>query len=68
MSDEPLYCLACGKESCDCDSEAVGPYCHVCGVIPAPGMECYFHKQGGRPQHCEPAPNAYELKWSEQDG
>lgn len=63
MSDEPLYCPTCGKESCNCGPEAEGPYCHTCGVIPAPGMECQFYKKGGRPQPCVPAPAAYSFKW-----
>jgi hypothetical protein len=53
VSDEPLYCSTCGQECCDHDLDAVGPYCETCGVIPASGKECYFHKQGGRPEPCE---------------
>lgn len=52
MSDEPLYCVVCGREECDHDLEAEGPYCHVCGVIPAPGWECKFYNGSKREGHC----------------
>jgi hypothetical protein len=52
MSDEPLYCVACGREDCDCAYDVEGPYCHACGVIPTPGMECRFYKEGGRSEPC----------------
>lgn len=61
MSDEPLYCPACGREwgveGCDCGSDAEGPYCHVCGVVPAPGMECKFYRDGGRDDGCVGEPS-----------
>lgn len=55
MSDEPLYCCRCGLEECSCPGEwpGDGPYCHVCGIIPAPGKACHFYEPGGRPQPCE---------------
>jgi hypothetical protein len=53
MSDEPLYCSACGQEYCDCEPNVVGPYCETCGVVPAPGKECHFHKKDGRSEPCE---------------
>ena len=54
MSDEPLYCPACGVEigpdHKDCDYDYNSPvlpraerYCDVCGVIPAGGKECQFY-------------------------
>lgn len=54
MSDEPLYCPACGREHCGCSDEAreAGRYCEACGVIPAPGKECRFYKEGGQ-EGCE---------------
>jgi hypothetical protein len=45
MSDEePLYCRVCGAEDCWCDHsfEDEGPYCDVCGIIPAPGFGCVY--------------------------
>lgn len=56
MSDEePLYCRVCGAEDCWCDHdfEDVGPYCDVCGIIPAPGFECMFMKADGRRDRCK---------------
>jgi hypothetical protein len=52
-ADEPLYCAACGREYCDCDQGAEGPYCQACGVVPAPGMECKFYKEDGREEPCQ---------------
>src|SRR5581483_1827371 len=63
MSDEPLYCpwggyeLGCG---CECEHDAYETplplrekrYCDVCGVIPAPGMECKFYQSGGNSTGC----------------
>ena len=47
MSDEPLYCTVCGAEWGDCDHPLPGdddwrsgPYCEVCGVVPADGHDC----------------------------
>ena len=46
MGDEPLYCTVCGAEDGDCEHDPwvkgfePGPYCEVCGVIPAPGLNC----------------------------
>lgn len=69
--EEPLYCIVCGQEwgigeSCGHDPVSTGgtdpdppfetQYCHVDGVIPAPGKACHFHVQGGRPQPCEGEP------------
>lgn len=53
--EEPLYCCRCGLEECACPGEwpGEGPYCHVCGVIPALGKACHFHEPGGRAQPCE---------------
>ena len=76
MSDEPLFCPACGKEwgsgpdDCKCDYEtpdgrAFVPhqeiprerrFCHVCGIVPGPGLECHFYQDGGRAKGCEMAP------------
>jgi hypothetical protein len=53
VSDEPLYCAACGREDCACDQDADGLYCQACGVIPAPGKECKFYKEGGLEKRCE---------------
>ena len=57
-AEEPLYCPVCGREwgvdpLCDCNDAEGGPYCHVCGVIPAPGGECKFFKAGGNETGCE---------------
>ena len=55
-AEEPIYCSQCGAEDfgCDCpDAQAPGPYCDVCGVIPAKGGECMFMKRGGRRDGCE---------------
>jgi hypothetical protein len=45
MSDEPLYCPACGKENCSCplpDELAPGQriYCEICGAQTAPDGPC----------------------------
>lgn len=68
MSDEPLYCVVCGREwgdAPDCGHDPVSTggtepdppraerYCHVDGVIPAPGKECHFYEPGGRARPCE---------------
>lgn len=48
MSDEPLYCTVCGAEDWNCEhaqQETVGPYCEICGVIPAPGYDCSITKK-----------------------
>ena len=65
MSDEPLYCPACGLEigpdhvGCLYDGASLPRdirYCEVCGVVPRLGGECHFYADGGRTQYCEPAP------------
>lgn len=51
MSDEPIYCSACGVEwgeGCDHGPHDDGPYCQVCGIIPAPGLECKFYTDSDR--------------------
>jgi hypothetical protein len=47
VSDEPLYCTTCGLEWGDCAHPlpgdagySPGPFCEVCGIIPAPGHQC----------------------------
>lgn len=61
MSDEPLYCEACGEEECCCDLDSfnVDPrlgrherHCFVCGVIPDDGKECRFYQVGGNATGC----------------
>ncbi len=62
MSDEPLYCVVCGKEDCSEHSyESIGPYCHTCGVIPAPGGACMFHMPGGNRRGCVAAPRSFPV-------
>jgi hypothetical protein len=59
MSDEPLFCTVCGAEDFACDHDPRsdhGPYCEVCGIVPAAGKECHFYKKSGRPQMCEGPP------------
>jgi hypothetical protein len=59
MTEEPLYCAACGAEdwACGHDPDAPPParqerHCEVCGVIPTEGAECVFYQEGGRNRPC----------------
>ena len=54
--EEPLYCPTCGRDwtkGCSCPWPEVAPppreerYCHICGVIPAGGLECPFYDPPG---------------------
>lgn len=57
MSDEPLFCVVCGKQDCSehDPKESTGPYCYACGVIPAPDGACAFHSPDGNTTGCIPA-------------
>lgn len=51
MSDEPLYCRACGAEDWDCGCiDAVGPFCEICGVSGCDDQGCIDVGGGSDPE------------------